>query len=245
MAPSYFVGTSGWSYPHWRGPFYPPGLPQKAWLGFYAQHLSTVELNSPFYRLPMEKAFATWRDSTPEGFLFSVKVSRFITHLKKLRDCQEALETFIARARLLEGKLGPLLYQLPPSLHRNDPLLEEFLALLSPDLTHVFEFRHSSWFCEEVFALLKKFGVSFCIMDLRGLPCPVVATGPAVYVRFHGPSGRYTGCYSEEDLAEWAEKIREVSALAQAVYAYFNNDIDGFAVGNATRLRELLGPPAH
>lgn len=236
----YHIGTSGWAYPHWRGAFYPQELPQGRWLNFYAQHLATVELNNTFYHLPPEQALERWRESTPPNFLFSVKVSRLITHLKKLAGVEEPLENFLRRARLLREKLGPLLYQLPPGLHRNDELLKAFLTLLPRDLQHVFEFRHESWLDEGVLALLAQHNASFCVFDMPRRRCPVVATADFSYVRFHGTERLYGGCYSTEELTQWARVITQLGEGRRAVYAYFNNDIGGNAVRNALELRGLL-----
>ncbi len=206
-----------------------------------AQHFSTVELNSSFYHLPSEKAFGTWRDKAPDGFVYALKVSRYITHLKKLRDVEEPLETFISRARLLGDKLGPLLYQLPPGLKRNDAVLEAFLKLLPRDLQHVFEFRNESWFDDEVYALLRKHNAGFCVYDLPGTTTPLVATADFAYVRFHGSTGLYDSCYTDEELESWAKKIAKLGKGLSAVYVYFNNDSHAFAIRNARKLRELLG----
>jgi uncharacterized protein YecE (DUF72 family) len=240
MAAKYYIGTSGWHYDHWRERFYPRGLAKPRWLGFYAQNFPTVELNNSFYHLPSEKAFAGWHDATPDNFAFAVKVSRFITHLKKLKDAEEPLTNFLGRAKLLGGKLGPLLYQLPPGLHRNDQLLEDFLSMLPSDLSHVFEFRHESWLTREVFDLLRRHNIGFCIFDMPNLTTPLEATADFVYVRFHGSSSMYGGCYTDEELSDWASGIASLARDAKAVYVYFNNDIDGFAVKNAQTLTEKL-----
>ncbi|MFH0769305.1 MAG: DUF72 domain-containing protein, partial [Chloroflexota bacterium] len=173
MATKYYIGTSGWHYDHWRGDFYPKDLAKSKWLEFYSSQFPTVELNSSFYRLPSEKAFNNWKDSSPLEFVFSVKVSRFITHIKRLRDTEEPLANFLARARLLGGKLGPLLYQLPQSMKRDDQTLEGFLKLLPRDASHVFEFRYNSWFDNEVLKLLRHYNVGFCIYDMPGFSTPV------------------------------------------------------------------------
>jgi uncharacterized protein YecE (DUF72 family) len=234
------VGTSGWMYDHWRGEFYPAELPKSKWLSYYVQHFSTVELNSSFYHLPSEKAFGTWRDKAPDGFVYAVKVSRYITHLKKLRDVEEPLETFVSRARLLGDKLGPLLYQLPPGLKRNVAVLEDFLKLLPGDLQHVFEFRNESWFDDEVYALLRKYRAGFCVYDLPGTTTPLVATADFAYVRFHGSVGLYDSCYTDDELRSWAKKIARLGKGLSVVYVYFNNDSHAFAIRNARDLRRLL-----
>jgi len=215
-------------------------LPKSKWLEFYACSFSTVELNNSFYHLPSEKAFANWRDSSPQGFVYAVKVSRFITHIKKLRNVEEALEKFLERARLLGGKLGPLLYQLPPSLHRNDSVLELFLSMLPRDLSHVFEFRHESWLDKGVFDLLRKYNAGFCIYDMPDLTTPLEVTADFVYVRFHGSTSLYGGSYSDEELSGWAKNISKLARGKKAVYIYFNNDDEAFAVQNALTLAQML-----
>ncbi len=240
MAFHYHIGTSGWHYDHWRDIFYPAKLAKARWLEFYARHFDTVELNNSFYRLPSEDAFTNWHNSSPPDFTFAVKVSRFITHIKRLKNSEEPLEKFITRAKILEEKLGPLLYQLPPNLHRNDEVLESFLSNLPPGMQHVFEFRHPSWLEDKVFDILRQHHVGLCVFDMPSLTCPPVATADFAYVRFHGSSGLYSSCYSDEELADWARKIASLAANLKAVYIYFNNDIEGFAVRNAETLRSYL-----
>ena len=237
---SFHIGTSGWMYADWRGRFYPAEIPKTRWFSHYAHHFATVELNSSFYHLPTEKAFGTWRDRAPDGFVYALKVSRYITHLKKLRDVEEPLKTFASRARLLGDKLGPLLYQLPPSLKRNDALLNAFLHLLPGDMQHVFELRNESWFDEGVYSLLRRHNVGFCVYDLPGTTTPIVTTAGFAYVRFHGSTGLYDSCYTEEELRSWATKISVLGRGLSEVYVYFNNDTHAYAVQNAARLRDLL-----
>jgi len=240
MTVSYYIGTSGWHYEHWRYRFYPAELAKAEWLEFYAGRFTAVELNNSFYRLPSETAFATWRNSSPANFTFAVKVSRFITHIKRLKDTDEAVERFITRAKILGEKLGPFLYQLPPNMHRNDERLESFLSILPRGLKHVFEFRHQSWLEEGVFEILRKYNVGFCVFDMPSLSCPVVATANFAYIRFHGSTGLYWSCYSDEELAEWARRLADLAANLKAVYIYFNNDAEAFAVRNAITLRDYL-----
>lgn len=235
-----WIGTSGWIYPHWRGVFYPPHLPQKAWLAYYAGHFDTVEINNTFYHLPGEAAFRRWKEQAPPGFLYALKVSRYITHMKKLHQVEEALDRFLERARLLGDHLGPLLYQLPPGWHFSPERLEAFLRLLPRDLLHVFEFRHPSWFCAEAFSLLERYGASLCLPSMPGLESPRRAVGPAVYVRMHGATLLYASCYSQEELEDWAEWLLEEQRAGRDIYVYFNNDAFGYAVENARQLRELL-----
>jgi len=240
MGAKYYIGTSGWVYPHWRDVFYTPKLPQSKWLEFYTGHFPTVELNNSFYRLPSEQAFSKWRDTSPDGFLYAVKVSRFITHIKRLKDAEEPIETFLSRARHLNEKLGPLLYQLPPNMHRNDERLDGFLSILPRELCHVVEFRHESWLDEEVFEILRRHNVGFCVFDMPDLPCPLMATTDFAYIRFHGSSGLYSSCYSDEELKDWARRISGLGKDLEAVYIYFNNDAEGFATKNAQTLTQHL-----
>ena len=235
-----FIGTSGWHYDHWRGRFYPPELIKAKWLEFYASHFATVELNNSFYRLPSEAAFTNWYRSSPANFIFAVKVSRFITHIKRLRNIGDAVERFIARAKILREKLGPLLYQLPPNMHRNDEVLELFLSTLPRGMKHVFEFRHQSWFKENVFEVLHKYNVGFCVFDMPSVSCPLVATADFAYLRFHGGTGLYESCYSDEELAHWVRKLADLTTNSKATYIYFNNDAETFAVRNAITLRGYL-----
>lgn len=236
----YYIGTSGWVYPHWRGVFYPTELPQSKWLQHYTGLFPTVELNNSFYRLPSEQAFSNWRDSSPEGFRYAVKVSRFITHIKRLKDVNKPIETFVERARYLNDKLGPLLYQLPPNMHRNDERLVSFLTLLPKGLRHVIEFRHESWLDEAVFDMLRRYGIGFCIFDMPDLPCPSLATADFVYIRFHGSRGLYSSCYSDVELDEWARTISSLAKDSDTVYIYFNNDAEGYAINNAQTLTAKL-----
>ena len=237
-----YIGTSGWHYDHWWHRFYPEKLTKAKWLQFYASHFTTVELNNSFYRLPSEAAFTNWRDSSPANFTFAVKVSRFITHIKRLKNTEEAVETFVSRAKILGEKLGPLLYQLPPNMHRNDERLESFLSILPRELKHVFEFRHQSWLEQEVFETLHKYNIGLCVFDMPSLSCPLVATADFAYIRFHGSTGLYFSCYSDEELADWSKRLASLAANLKAIYIYFNNDAEAFAVRNAITLGGYLQP---
>jgi uncharacterized protein YecE (DUF72 family) len=235
-----YIGTSGWAYKDWRGRFYPQNLPQTKWLSFYTQHFATVELNNTFYQLPSEKAFHRWKETAPPSFVYAVKVSRLITHLKKLRNTQDALANFLSRARLLGEKLGPLLYQLPPSLSCDQALLEEFLQLLPQDLSYIFEFRHPSWFSEKVFEQLSRHQVGLCLFDMPELTTPLVATTDLAYIRFHGSQGLYQSSYPTEELQDWAQRIASLGKDLREIYIYFNNDFQAVAVNNALTLRKEL-----
>jgi uncharacterized protein YecE (DUF72 family) len=240
MAANYYIGTSGWHYDHWRSHFYPEELAKAKWLEFYARHFNTVELNNSFYRLPSETAFATWRESSPLDFTFAVKVSRFITHIKRLKDTEDAVAKFISRARILNEKLGPLLYKLPPNMHRDDERLERFVSVLPRGMKHVFEFRHQSWLEEGVFEILHRYSIGLCVFDMPSLSCPLAATADFAYIRFHGSTGLYSSCYTDEELTGWAQKLANLAVSLKAVYIYFNNDVEGFAVRNAITLRDYL-----
>ncbi len=240
LSPKYYIGCSGWYYDHWRVLYYPEGLPKSKWLQFYAKQFSTVELNNSFYHLPSEKAFVTWRESSPDNFVFAVKVSRFITHIKRLRNLGSAVENFLSRACLLQDKLGPLLYQLPPNMKRNDELLKDFLSSLPRKYQHVFEFRHESWLDDSVFQILRQYNVGLCVFDMPDFSCPPIATADFAYLRFHGSESLYSSCYSDEELSQWAQKIARLSKKVKAVYIYFNNDAEAFAVKNALTLTKFI-----
>ncbi len=238
------VGTSGWIYKHWREVVYPVGLPVRRWLAYYTGLFDTVEVNNSFYRLPSEDTFRGWAGQVPPGFLFAIKASRFLTHMKKLKDPEQPLANVLGHASALGPHLGPVLYQLPPGWHVNLDRLRHFLAILPAGFTHVLEFRDPSWYVPEVRVALAEHGVGFCLHDLRNQPSPDWVTGPAVYVRFHGPTARaYAGRYGREQLKSWAGRIDGWRRAGHAVYAYFNNDDAGHAVANARELRALLGVP--
>jgi uncharacterized protein YecE (DUF72 family) len=241
-----FIGTSGYNYPHWwNGVFYPSDLPQKKWLEFYAEYFDTVELNVSFYRLPKKEVFEGWSKRTPKDFLFAVKGSRFITHIKRLQDCREPLSLLLANASPLKEKLGALLWQLPPRFKFQKGRLEEFCVLLStlPRSKlhrHAFEFRDESWFCDEAFRILEEFGFAFCIAHGSGLPSMEKVTSNLVYLRLHGGDVLYGSDYSDKELKQWTRKIQDWREKGKAVFVYFNNDAYGFAVKNALTLKKLV-----
>ena len=234
------IGCSGWVYKHWRGLFYPKGLPQKRWFERYAEEFDTVEINASFYRLPLASTFEGWRDRAPDGFFYAVKVNRFITHLKKLVGVEQALSEFVALARRLEHRLGPLLYQLPPSLKLDLSRLEAFLKQIPQDLANVFEFRNKDWYVPETYALLDRYGASFCVHDMPGSKTDRIGIGPIAYVRFHGGEGKYWGRYSDEALLSWTDWILEQARLGRPVWCYFNNDIHGHAIHDAQTLKSMV-----
>lgn len=234
------IGCSGWMYAHWRERFYPKGLPQKEWFRHYAQTFDTVEINNSFYHLPGENAVASWARQAPPRFTYAVKVNRFITHMKKLKDPEEPLRKFISRMQGLGRHLGPLLYQLPPHWNCNPERFRAFLDALPSDLIHVFEFRHQSWVNDEIFATLDGHRASLCVHDMTGIEIPRVATGPVAYVRFHGTLPLYAGGYSQRTLRSWAEWLTEQAAAGRSAFAYFNNDAEGQAVFDAQKLRRCV-----
>jgi uncharacterized protein YecE (DUF72 family) len=244
-----FIGTSGWAYDHWVNVFYPEDLKQKNWLDFYKKHFDTVELNTSFYYLPKPETFSGWRKQVPKDFIFSVKASRFITHVKKLRNCQEPWQKFISAAKNLKENLGPILFQLPTFLKANLKVLEDFLKILSirqaqgrprKKYLYAFEPRHESWFCNDIYKILKKFNVALCIADSPSWPEVEVITSNFVYLRFHGGKILYGSEYSLKELKAWSKKIKKWQKKKLDVFVYFNNDAYGFAVKNAKQLEKLV-----
>jgi uncharacterized protein YecE (DUF72 family) len=242
------IGCSGWHYKSWRGIVYPDTLPPSAWLRAYTRRFRTVEVNNSFYRLPAHETFAGWRKQVPRGFVFSVKASRFLTHIKRLRDADEPVTRLLSHARFLGPTLGPILYQVPPRWFPDRDRLETFLAALperpvprSPQrLRHVLEMRDPRGYETWVIDLLRKYDVSLCVHDMPGSESPVVAVGPIVYVRLHGYGVKYGGTYPHEILEQWAIWLRRALASGHDAYVYFNNDINGHAVHDAERLRALV-----
>jgi uncharacterized protein YecE (DUF72 family) len=233
------IGTSGWHYKHWRGCFYPDDLKAPQYLSWYIRHFKTVEINNCFYRLPTESSVESWREQTPPDFCFAVKGSRFLTHIKRLRDPDAGLETFLSRMELLKGKLGPILFQLPPNWHVNPERLETFLqALPRKKHRYIFEFRDPTWYRQDIYDMLRRYNIGLCIHDWRGEQSPIELTGDVAYIRFHGATGRYQGEYTPDMLRRWAELICGWLSQLKYVYAYFNNDVGGHAIRNAQTLQE-------
>jgi uncharacterized protein YecE (DUF72 family) len=233
------VGCSGWQYKHWRGDFYPATLPAARWLEFYATHFDTVEINNSFYRLPLAETFAEWRRRVPASFVYAVKASRYLTHMKKLKDPEEPVALLFSRARRLGKRLGPVLYQLPPRWPRNLERLERFLRALPKSVSHVVEFRDPTWYADDTYALLARHHVAMCLHDMAGSATGQRLVGPLAYIRFHGPQ-RYTGAYTDAVLERWADWCAGLFSRGTSVHAYFNNDAGGHAPRDAIRLRERL-----
>jgi uncharacterized protein YecE (DUF72 family) len=255
-----YIGTSGWSYKDWTdGVFYPPDTSSKDWLKYYSGHFNTVEVNASFYRQMSAKTYAKWRGITPKDFKFSVKMSRYLTHIKKLNSPEESWERFIAGAGELRERLGPVLFQLPPIFKVDVKKLEEVLQVISVISPHLppapslarrgnklriaLEFRDESWFCGKVYDILKKYNASLVFSDTAKWPSSEAITADFIYIRMHGPSGLYDSKYTDKQLNAWAEKIKKWSRLGgiKEIYVYFNNDYEGYAIDNAETLWQLLG----
>lgn len=234
------IGTSGWSYDHWKGPFYPGDLPGNRMLDYYTRHFHSVEINSSFYRLPEKKILQHWYDSTPRDFLFTAKASRYITHMKKLREPKKTVPVFLDRISILGDKLGPILFQLPPHWHFNAGRLRSFLESLSTEFRYAFEFRDRSWLNPHTYELLSRHAMSFCLYELEGFITPEISTTDFVYVRLHGPGDAYQGSYRRKTLCARAETFTEWVREGKTVWCYFDNDQCGYAARNADQLQGIL-----
>jgi uncharacterized protein YecE (DUF72 family) len=235
-----YIGTSGWHYKHWVGTFYPRGTKDTEQLSYYLKFFKTVELNNSFYRLPPPQNFRNWRKAVPADFLFAVKGSRFISHMKKLNVEKENISIFFKSVNRLKEKLGPILFQLPPKWNLNIERLSKFLRILSQKYRYAFEFRNQTWYDEKVYALLKKYNCSFCIYELEHHLSPLVITADFVYVRLHGPGSKYAGSYTAKQLRKWATRCRDWQKKGKDVYVYFDNDQLGYAAFNAQTLQKLI-----
>jgi uncharacterized protein YecE (DUF72 family) len=236
------VGCSGWAYPHWRERLYPKGVPQRRWLACYAKHFDTVEVNSTFYRLASPSAVETWVEQSPPGFVFAVKASRYLTHVKRLNDTPVYVKRFYEPLQALTAtdKLGPILWQLPENFHRDDKRLGAALEAL-PDGRHAFEFRHPSWFADDVYSLLRGHSVALVIGDDPSRPFQThERTTDWTYIRFHRGNRGRGGNYSGAEIDTWARRIAQWRRQTE-VFAYFNNDWEGYALRNAELLKERLG----
>lgn len=234
------IGTSGWHYSHWRGPFYPADLKPDKMLRFYAGRFGTVEINNSFYRLPTSSAIAGWCQETPASFCFAVKASRYITHNRKLNDPQDTVKRFLKAVAGLSERLGPILFQLPPSWQLNLDRLENFLAALPRGHRYVLEFRNPSWNVPEVYRTLRHHNTAFCIYELGGFQSPLEITADLAYVRLHGPGNKYQGDYNRALLQSWAKRIEAWQKQLQHIFVYFDNDQAGFAVKNAGALQRMM-----
>lgn len=235
--PKVWIGTSGWSYEHWKnGVFYPEDWKEHQ-LKYYQKFFDTVELNASFYHLPKKKTFENWRELVPENFIFAVKGSRYITHIKKLKEVEEPLNRLLDRARGLEDKLGPILFQFPPSWEIKLERLKKFLKLLPEDQRFTFEFRHPSWFCPEVYQLLSQYNAALALADTPNYPLVEEITTDFVYIRLHGHQQLYGSEYSQKELEKWAQKVNN---WGRETFVYFDNDAQGYAPKNAQELKEII-----
>ena len=242
----FLIGTSGWTYPSWRGPFYPEDLPSRRYLEYYAREFPTAEVNYSFYHLPRPQTYANWAKQVPDSFVFALKASRLITHTKRLLEIEEAWHTFVERALALGPHLGPILLQFPASFQRERSRLKRFLEMAqdvtadAPSLRLVFEFRHDSWFVEEIYRLLKCYGAALCIADSPDYPRRDVLTTDFAYYRFHGRTQLFASRYTKAELTQEVRRMKQYLRDGIDVYVYFNNDARGHAVKNARTLRTLL-----
>src|SRR5262249_39518638 len=239
LNPNIRIGCSGWQYTHWRGDFYPAELAPGAWLDYYVRWFNTVEINNTFYRLPLASTFASWARRAPRGFVYAVKASRYLTHMKKLKDPRDPVRLFFTRAKRLGRAFGPVLYQLPPRWPVNVDRLETFLRGLPQARRHAIQFREPTWYCDEVFVLLERHKVSLCLHDMGGSESERRAIGPFVYVRFHGVQ-KYGGRYSDRTIEDWADWLGARACEGRPIYAYFNNDVGRHPPPHPLRLRAAL-----
>ena len=235
------VGTSGWTYDGWRGPFYPKAVPKKDWLAWYATQFPTAEINGSFYRTPSLEAVRAWRTQTPRDFCFAWKASKFITHWKRLTEkCENSIDLLETRLRALSPKVGAVLFQLPPQFTKNRERLASFLTMLPRRHRYAFEFRHASWYEDDILRLLRDHDVALCLSDHHDAPSPWEVTARHVYVRGHGPGGRYRNNYPDQMLRAWARHIRQWRRQRRTVFVYFDNDQKSAAPADAQRLLGLL-----
>jgi uncharacterized protein YecE (DUF72 family) len=240
-----FIGTSGWTYDGWRGPFYPPEVPKKDWLAAYATHFATAEVNGSFYRTPSLEAVRAWREQTPRGFVFAWKASKFMTHWKRLSEkCENSIALMETRLEALGPKAGPVLFQLPPQFRANRERLASFLKMLPRWHPCAFEFRHQSWYEDAILDLLRDHDVSLCLSDHHDAPAPWIVTARHVYVRGHGPTGRYRDNYPDRTLSGWAREIGSWTRAGRSVFVYFDNDQKSAAPADAKRLMQMLKAPS-
>lgn len=234
------IGTSGWHYRHWENVYYPDGMPEDCWLDYYSKNYNSVEINNTFYKLPEVLSLRKWYDSVPDNFVFSVKASRYITHMKKLSGIEKNINKLLKSVSILDEKLGPILFQLPPGWKFNGQRLRSFLSSLSADFRYVFEFRNQTWFNDEAYGLLSENNAALCVYDFGGVTSPRHMTTDMVYVRLHGAQGPYYGSYSDNVLAMWAKDVSAWSAKGLKVFFYFNNDQAASAVMDAKALSSLV-----
>lgn len=238
---SFYIGTSGWSYAGWLGNFYPEKIKSELILPYYAKTFDSVELNNSFYQIPKKNNVAKWAEISPSDFVFSCKANRYITHFKRLEDVTESVVKLLDSFSTFEEKLGPILFQFPPYWAVNIPRLTEFTDNLPKDYRYTFEFRHKSWFCDELYQLLHQHTMSLCLYDHKTYQSPEIITGSFIYMRMHGPEEHaYQGAYEDETLEHYAQKFIDWNKQGKAIYCYFDNDEKGQAPKDAKRLKDLI-----
>lgn len=235
-----YIGTSGWHYKHWTGAFYPATIKGSRQFDEYKKNFETVEINNSFYKLPSDKTFRQWALAAPKGFTYAIKASRFITHVKKLAVDMDSISLLLSRVDILEEKLGPVLFQLPPGWMVNIERFREFLEKIPYGYRYTFEFRNTSWYKKEIYELLKQHHCAFCIYELAGHTSPIEITTDFIYIRLHGPGDKYQGSYTTATLKKWAANCRQWMKNGLDVYVYFDNDQHGYAAFNAITLQELI-----
>lgn len=236
-----FIGTSGWTYDGWRGPFYPKDVPKTRWLAWYATQFATAEINGSFYRTPSLEAVRGWSEQTPSGFVFAWKASKFITHWKRLsQKSANSIALMVTRLEALGPKAGPVLFQLPPHFTADHERLAGFLPLLPTAYRYAFEFRDASWYDDTTFDLLHAHGCALCLSDHHDAPAPWEITARHVYVRGHGPTGEYRDNYPDKTLHRWADAIAKWKRQRRTIYVYFDNDQKSAAPRDAQRLKEMV-----
>ncbi len=236
-----YIGTSGWQYYHWKEKFYPENLPSKNWLSYYSQKFNTVEINTSFYHFTKTKTLEKWKKEVNKNFIFSIKLHRLFTHFRRLKlnkEDKRILKETIESYKILEKNLGVVLIQLPPSLKKNLKILENFIKIFPRDIKLAIEFRHKSWFDKETYQLLKKYKIAFVISDSPRWPTEIVKTTDFVYVRFHGKPKLFASKYSQNELKDYAQKIKKLKP--KTLFAYFNNDFEGYAVENALEFKKFF-----
>jgi len=234
------IGTSGWHYDHWKGLFYPDAISTEEMLPYYTAHFHSVEVNNSFYQLPKKATLERWKKTVPRNFIFALKASRYITHMKKLKDPAQGVPSLLEIASVMEEKVGPILFQLPPRWRINLKRLDAFLQFLSRDFRYAFEFRDPSWFNDSTYEMLAKKDAAFCIYNLAGRLSPKEVTTDFVYVRLHGPEAAYQGQYDGKTLSGWAGAFSTWHSQGKEIFCYFDNDEAGYAVQDALRLQKML-----
>jgi len=236
-----FIGTSGWNYGHWTGKFYPEDLPKTKWFAYYHERFDTVELNTSFYHLPKKTTFEKWYNESPDNFIFSIKASRYITHVKKLNEPEEPVKRFFSSAEGIKDKAGVILFQLPPGMKYDNTKLVSILETLPKNYKYTFEFRNNTWWNDQAYDILRKYNIAFCLFELAGQVTPRIITADYIYIRLHGPDGKYSGSYPDNTLADWASEFKKWISEGKEVYCYFDNDDSAFAVYNALTLKKMVG----